>query len=349
MRNIHRLLKWGALTAAVIAMFAGLPGCGGPSKPSAQPGDAAGAVQPEGQGSAAQGAATAATDAGKKPVIALIMKSLANEFFKTMEDGARAHNAEHAGEYELIAQGIKDELDVNRQIQLVEQMTARPVDAIVIAPADSKALVGVCKKAMDAGVVVINIDNKFDDGVMADKGVKIPFVGPDNRKGAKLVADELAKQLKPGEPVAIIEGVPSAFNGIQRKLGFEDSMKAAGMNIIVSQSARWEMAEANKVVSAMVVSHPELKALLCANDSMALGAVAALKEAGKVGQILVVGYDGISAAKELVAQGAMVGTIEQHADKLAVFGIEYALDMLKSGIAPQDRETAVDLITKSSQ
>jgi len=64
------------------------------------------------------------------------MKSLANEFFMTMEDGARAHQQAHAAEYELVAQGIKDELDVNRQVQLVEQMVAQGVDAIVIAPAD---------------------------------------------------------------------------------------------------------------------------------------------------------------------------------------------------------------------
>ena len=95
-----------------------------------------------------------------RPRIALIMKSLANEFFKTMEDGARAHHQEHAGEYDLIAVGINNELDVAQQIRLVEQMVAQGVSAIVIAPADSRTLVPACKRAMDAGVIVINIDNK---------------------------------------------------------------------------------------------------------------------------------------------------------------------------------------------
>jgi len=96
----------------------------------------------------------------RKPRIALIMKSLANEFFQTMEQGAQAHHKTHADEYELIVAGIKDELDVARQINLVEQMAAQGVDAIVIAPADSKALLPVCKKAVDAGIIVVNIDNK---------------------------------------------------------------------------------------------------------------------------------------------------------------------------------------------
>jgi ribose transport system substrate-binding protein len=276
------------------------------------------------------------------------MKSLANEFFKTMEDGAREHQRAHAGDYELIAQGIKDELDVNKQIQLVEQMMAQEVDAVVIAPADSKALIPVCAKAQKSGIVVINIDNKFDDGVLAEKGVRFPFVGPDNRKGARLVGEHLAKKLSPGDPVAVVEGVQTAFNAQQRKLGFEDAMKAASMEIVVSQSADWEMAKANQVASALVAEHPEIKAILCANDSMALGAVSALRAAGRLPEVLVVGYDNISAVQELLKKGEVLATIDQHADRLAVFGIEYALEILKNRSTPEDRETPVDLVTAES-
>ncbi|MCL5097309.1 MAG: sugar ABC transporter substrate-binding protein [Candidatus Omnitrophica bacterium] len=283
--------------------------------------------------------------ASTKPRVALIMKSLANEFFLTMENGARAHQKAHPGEYELLVNGIKDELDVSRQIDLVEQMIAQRVDAIVIAPADSKALIAVCKKAQDAGIVVVNIDNQFDAGVLADKKAKIPFVGPDNRKGAKAVGDYLAKHLKPGDPVAIVEGAPNAFNAVQRKLGFEDAMKAAGMRIISSQSGYWETDKANQAVAAMITEHPDLKAILCANDSMALGAVAALRAAGKSDQVLVVGYDNISAVQQLLKEGKILATADQHADQLAVFGIEYALAMLTQESTPADQETPVDLIT----
>jgi len=281
----------------------------------------------------------------EKPRIALVMKSLANEFFKTMEEGARLHHKEHADEYDLVVVGIKDEEDVARQIDIVELMIAQRVDAIVIAPADSKSLVSVCKRAMDAGIIVVNIDNKFDKDVLADKGVKIPFVGPDNRKGARLAAECLAKKLKTGDKVAIIEGVPNAFNGIQRKLGFEDAMKAAGMNIVSSQSGYWETAKAEPIVSALVTEHTDLKAVLCANDSMALGAVAAIKSAGKSSEILVVGFDNILAVQWLLKEGKILCTVDQHADKLALYGIEYALDMLKRKSTPSDRETPVDLIT----
>jgi ribose transport system substrate-binding protein len=273
------------------------------------------------------------------------MKSLANEFFLTMENGARAHQKAHADQYDLLANGIKDELDVGRQIDLVEQMIAQKVDALVIAPADSKALVPVCKKAQQAGLVVVNIDNKFDDAVLADAQVKLPFVGPDNRKGARAVGEALARRLKAGDEVAIIEGAPNAFNAIQRKLGFEDAAKAAGLKIVSSQSGYWETEKANQVASAVITEHPRLKAILCANDSMALGAVSALRAAGKLGQIQVVGYDNIAAVQQLLKEGHVYATADQHADRLAVFGIEYALEMLRDRRVPADRETPVDLVT----
>lgn len=120
----------------------------------------------------------------KKPKVALVMKSLANEFFQTMEKGARDYQAQHSSEFDLISNGIKNETDVSAQINLVDQMIAQKVDAIVIAPADSKALIPVCKKAQQAGVVVVNIDNKFDATALEQEKVKFPFVGPNNFSGS---------------------------------------------------------------------------------------------------------------------------------------------------------------------
>ncbi len=284
--------------------------------------------------------------ADHKPKIALVMKSLANEFFSTMAEGAKKHHAAHADQYDLVVNGIKNETDLAEQVNLVEQMIAGHADAIVIAPADSKALVPVLKRAKDAGILVVNIDNKLDAGVLKEAGLQVPFVGPDNRAGARKVGEALAEHLKSGDEVAIIEGVPTAFNGQQRRLGFEDAMKDAGMKIVGVQSGDWEMAKANTVAAGMLSEHPGLKAILCANDNMALGAVAAIQEAGKTGQVLVVGFDNISAIRPLLEQGKVVATADQHANDLAVFGIEAALKILHGEAPPADQTTAVDLITK---
>jgi ribose transport system substrate-binding protein len=283
-----------------------------------------------------------------RPRVALVMKSLANEFFKTMEDGARAHQAERAGEYDLLAAGIRDEVDVGGQIRLVEQAMAEGIDALVIAPADSKALVSVCQRAQEAGIVVVNIDNKLDADVLVQRQLTIPFVGPDNAAGARLVGSHLASALAPGDSVAILGGVPGAFNAIERQRGFQEAMQAAGIEVVASQSANWETAKANQVAAALITELPDLDAFLSANDSMALGVVAALKAAGKTGQIKVVGYDNITAIQDLIRNGQVFATADQHADQLAVFGVELALEMLKGGAAPANRETPVDLVTAES-
>jgi ribose transport system substrate-binding protein len=281
-----------------------------------------------------------------KPKVALVMKSLANEFFSTMAKGAQKHQAAHAADYDLVVNGIKNETDLAEQVNLVEQMIAQQVNAIVIAPADSKALVTVLKHAKEAGILVVNIDNKLDAEVLKEADLQAPFVGPDNRAGARKVGDELAKQLKAGDKVAIIEGLPTAFNGQQRRLGFEDAMQAANVEIVSVQSGRWEMETANNIAAAMLNEHANLKAILCANDNMALGAVSAIRAAGKTGKVLVVGFDNISALRPLLDKGQVVATADQHGDQLAVYGIEVALKILKGEAPPTDQTTAVDLVTK---
>ncbi|MCC6233221.1 MAG: sugar ABC transporter substrate-binding protein [Verrucomicrobiales bacterium] len=305
----------------LVGLGAWLTGCGEPAAPSGG-GDAT------------------------KPRVALVMKSLANEFFQVMAEGAKKHQAAHADQFELIVNGIKNETDLAEQVGLVEQMVAQGAKAIVIAPADSKALVPALKRAADAGVLIINIDNQLDGPTLAQAGLKAPFVGPDNREGARRVGEVLAKRLKAGDEVAIIEGVVTAFNGQQRRAGFEDAMKAAGMKVVTVQSGQWEMDKANTVAAGILSAHPNLKAILCANDNMALGAVAAVQSAGKNGQVLIVGFDNIAALKPLLADGRIVATADQHGDQLAVYGIDAALAVLRDKVTPADRRTPVDIVTQ---
>ncbi len=283
--------------------------------------------------------------ASTKPRIALVMKSLANEFFATMAEGAKQHQKEHASEYELIVNGIKDERDLSRQVSLCDEMIGQGVEAIVLAPADSKALVSTCKRAQEAGTTVVNIDNKLDAQVLADQRINVPFVGPDNRTGARKVAEYLAKRLKKGDQVGLLEGIRTAFNGQQRKLGFEDAMKAAGITIIDSQTGQWEMDQANRIAAAMLSEHPQIKALLCCNDSMALGALAAVKAAGRAGEVLIIGFDNITAIQSAINDGSILATADQHADQIGVHGIELALKMLRREGTAADTATPVDLVT----
>ncbi|MFL9872033.1 sugar ABC transporter substrate-binding protein [Paraburkholderia megapolitana] len=286
----------------------------------------------------------------KKPKVALVMKSLANEFFLTMETGAKDYQKHNPAMFDLVTNGIKDETDTANQIRIVEQMIVSKVDAIVLAPADSKALVPVVKKAVDAGIIVVNIDNKLDPDVLKSKDLNVPFVGPDNRKGAQKIGDYLAQKLKAGDQVGIIEGVSTTTNAQQRTAGFKDAMQKVGANVVSVQSGEWEIDKGNAVASAMLNEYPNLKALLAGNDNMAIGAVSAVRAAGKQGKVYVVGYDNITAIKPMLKDGRVLATADQYAAKQAVFGIDTALKAISehkkqselSGIV----ETPVDLVTK---
>ena len=300
--------------------------------------------------SAALPISSAFAQTAEKPKVALVMKSLANEFFLTMEDGAKAYQKEHSADFDLISNGIKDETDTANQIRIVEQMIVSKVDALIIAPADSKAMVPVIKKAVDAGITVINIDNQLDLAVVKSKNINVPFVGPDNRKGARLVGEYLAKQLKAGDEVGIIEGVSTTTNAQARTAGFKDAMEAAQVKVVSLQSGDWEINKGNQVAASMLSEYPNIKALLAGNDSMAVGAVSAVRAAGKAGKVQVVGYDNINAIKPMLKDGRVLATADQFAAKQAVFGIETALKILKgekvdSGINGVI-ETPVELVTK---
>ena len=229
-------------------------------------------------------------------------------------------------------------------------MIVSKVDALVIAPADSKALVPVIKKAVDAGIIVVNIDNRLDPDVLKSKDLNVPFVGPDNAKGARLVGDYLAKRLKAGDEVGIIEGVSTTTNAQQRTAGFKEAMQTGGMKVVALQSGDWEIDKGNAVASQILNANPNIKALLCGNDNMALGAVAAVRAAGKAGKVYVVGYDNINAIKPMLADGRVLATADQYAAKQAVFGIDTALKALSAHQKQSELssvvETPVNLVTK---
>ena len=286
----------------------------------------------------------AGTSDDERPVIALVMKSLANEFFVNMASGAERHQAERVN-YELIINGIRNESDLAQQVALVDQMISRGVDAIVIAPADSQVLVPALARASAAGIVIINIDNRLEPEVLEDYGLSIPFIGPSNRAGAKMVGDFALQNVAAGSKVAILEGITSAVNSIERRTGFEEAITDAGMNLVTLQSAEWDQTKAAQVMAGILSQYPDLDVILAANDNMALGAASAVGMARREKEIVIAGFDNISAVHPLIEAGTVIATVDQFGDQLAVFGIEYAIEALESGAELEDRETLLELVT----
>ena len=280
-----------------------------------------------------------------KPVVGLVMKSLANEFFQNMMEGAEAHAAQR-GDYELRAVGMQNETDFESQINAVENFITQGVDAIVIAPADSKAMVRPIKKAIAAGITVVNFDVALDADAKAQQGLELAFVGPDNRGGAKMAGDALAEALGAGGKVVIIEGNPGADNATQRRLDFEDAVAEHSLDLLDSRTAHWETEEANQVFSTMLTAHPDLQGVMAANDSMAIGVVKALENAGR-SDIIVVGFDAIPAVLPMIEDGRMLASVDQFGQQMAANAIDLALEVVAGGPELEGWVTTpIELVTK---
>ncbi|RFC66871.1 MULTISPECIES: sugar ABC transporter substrate-binding protein [Mesorhizobium] len=266
--------------------------------------------------------------AADKPKVGLVMKSLANEFFKQMQAGAEEYAAKNTDKFSFAAVGMKDERDFAAQVDAVENFITQQFNVIVLAPADSKAMVTPVKKALDAGIKVINIDVALDEEAKKQAGIDLAFFGPDNREGAKMVGEALAKELGKGGKVVILEGNPEADNAKERKKGFDDAVASGGLTLLDSKTAHWETEEANTLMTNFLTQYQDIQGVMAANDSMALGVVKALDAAGKAGQIKVVGFDNIPAVQPLIKDGKMLATIDQFGAQMAAMGIDYGLKEL---------------------
>jgi ribose transport system substrate-binding protein len=264
---------------------------------------------------------------GKKPLIGLVMKSLQIEFFQEMNRGALEY-AKDQDQFELIVVGTATQEEIGLQIELVESLITQNVDAIIIAPIDSSALVPVVAKAIKAGVKVINIDVKLDDELLRQHGVDLTYVSVDNELAAKMVGDVLASELQTGDKVIIIEGLNEAHNALQRKRGFAQSIKEYKLNLVASEAADWDMEKAERIFERLFAKHPDVKGVLCSNDPMAKGVINVLEKHDKVGEILVTGFNNGASIQPLLNSGAMLATIDPYCSQMAVRGIEYALKVL---------------------
>jgi ribose transport system substrate-binding protein len=293
------------------------------------------------------GEAMAASPGSQAPAVGLVMKTLTNPFFAEMEKGARRAEKEFGVRLQ-VKTGAK-ETSIDQQIAIVEEMIREKVAAIVIAPGSSTELVPVLKKAQDAGIPIVNIDNRLDPGLSKRMGLRdVPFVSGDNVQGAYLSAAHIARMAVGPAKAALLEGIRSAANAEQRKQG---ALKAfAGqkqVTVVAMETANWKIDEANAVTANLFKEQPDISLLFCANDMMALGAIEYLRTAGK-SHVLVAGYDALDEALRAVREGKLQATIDQQAAQQGFIGVRYAVDLLKGRRPPLETFVEVKLITRAT-
>jgi ribose transport system substrate-binding protein len=280
----------------------------------------------------------------KKSRVGLVMKSLEADFFQKMKKGALEY-AEKRNDFELITVGTLNQTNVDMQISLVEELIGKRVDAIVVIPIDSKALVPAIVKAIKAGIKITNIDILLNEDLLKEAGVELAFVGPDNEEAAKMVGDVLAKKIGRGGKVIIINGIPEAMNAQQRRKGFIASIEEYGLNLLGEGVASWETEKAMQVFADLYQKFPEVQGVFCGNDAMASGVIKILESLGKAGNVEVVGFDNDTASGQLIRDGKLLATIDAFGTEMAALGIDYALRALKGEIINGWIKTKTELIT----
>ncbi len=268
---------------------------------------------------------------------------MSNPYYVDMAAGAQ--KAADAAGVELIVQAAEREIDVEKQMQIVENLVIKKVDAILLVPSGSKEIVSAVKKAQDADIPVIIIDTKLNPESAAAAGLKpATFIGSDNYMGGQIAAQYVIDKLQGKGNVAVIEGISGHETSDARCGGFIDEINKTAINIVSSQTAQWERNKGFDVFQNMLTAHPEIEAVFAANDLMALGAVEAIDQAGKTGDIMVIGFDAQDDAIKAIKEGTMVGTVAQYPSEMGRIAVESALKLLAGETIPESIPTKVELI-----
>jgi len=280
-------------------------------------------------------------NATRSKQVAIITPSHDNPFFKA-EGEAAAARARELG-YEPVVNAHDD--DANKQDQLIDVAIARKVAAIVLDNAGADASVVAVRKAKNAGIPVILIDREINV-----TGVAAAQIVSNNYQGASLAAEEFVRLLGEKGPYIELVGRESDTNAAVRSRGFHDVLdKYPDLKLVARQSANWDQREAFQKMETLLQANRNVKGVIAGNDTMALGAMAALKGAG-LGQVVVVGFDGSPDAVASIRAGEIKATVLQPAAYIARLAVDQAHALVTSGTTGQPEKQAIDceLITRAN-
>jgi erythritol transport system substrate-binding protein len=273
--------------------------------------------------------------------IAIITPSHENPFFKTEADSA-AEQARELG-YAVLVYTHDD--DAHKQDELFDSAIANRAAAIILDNAGADASVGAVRKAKAAGIPCFLIDREINAN-----GIAVAQIVSNNYQGAVLGAQEFA--LLMGGKGAYVElvGRESDTNAGIRTQGYHDVLdRAPGLRQVARQSANWSQTEAFQKMETIMQGEPDIKGVIAGNDTMALGASAALK-AGGMGKVIVVGFDGSPDVLAAIRAGDIAATVLQPAARISRLAVEEAHRYLTTGStgAPEKQAIDCELVTRAN-
>ncbi len=286
---------------------------------------------------AAVGAALALSGASARAadLIAIVTPSHDNPFFKAEADGAKAR-AEALG-YQTVVMVHDD--DANKQSQLIDTAIARGAKAIVLDNAGADATIAAVKKAKDAGIPSFLVDREINA-----TGVAVAQIVSNNYQGAQLGAQQFVKLMGEAGNFVELTGKESDTNAKIRSQGYHDVINDyPKLKMVAQQSANWSQPEAFAKMESILQANPGIKGVIAGNDTMAMGAWAALSAAGRK-DVIVVGFDGSNDVRDSIRQGGIKATVLQPAYREAEMAVEEADAYLKTHKAPDKEKQLMDCV-----
>ena len=259
---------------------------------------------------------------------AVILKPLSNDFWAKMKAGIEEEAKKQGVTVDIFAATTEE--DTEGQLKILENCINKGYKAIGVAPLSPTNLINGIVEANKKGIYVMNIDEKIDmDTLKAAGGSVIAFATTDNEKVGEKGAQYIIEKLANGGEVAIIEGKAGNASGESRKTGATNAFNAnSKVKLVASQPADWDRQKALDMAASMLQSNPNLKAIYCCNDTMALGALQAVKNAGK--DVIVVGTDGAEEALQSVQAGELSATVAQDSAGIGATSLKRMIEAVKN-------------------
>ncbi|MDD3794472.1 MAG: substrate-binding domain-containing protein [Lachnospiraceae bacterium] len=266
-----------------------------------------------------------------------ILKNQANEAWLSLGDGMTEMAEAHGATMDI--QATRTETDTAGQLSIMETMLQNNYSALVLAPLTNECLDSAVATAKEAGVPIVNANCEY----IADANV---YVGGSQIDIGYKAADYIAEKLGGKGTVAIIEGVAGTFTSIQRTNGFEERIEAEypDITIVASVPADYEMEKGMNVATDILTQNPDISAIYCCNDNMALGAVEALRAADKMGDVIVTGVDGTGDAYKSIEAGELTATVDQFMSTNGAAAVEVALRLMAGQEIPRVVATPIEVV-----
>ncbi|MBE7202597.1 MAG: ABC transporter substrate-binding protein [Parafilimonas terrae] len=278
--------------------------------------------------------------------IAVIVKTVNSTFWQNVQKGAEAAIKAETGGHTLTVQGPAAESAIADQVNMVENAVTRRVSGIVLAPCDPDALVPAVKRAWEAHIPVVVIDSALSPRA---ERFHQAFLATDNRKAGARAAQALIERIGTEGQIALMSYVAGVGSEIDRVGGFVDYVKAhSKLQILGPYYSQSQMANALNQTTDVLAANPNLKGLFGANEPTAVGMGRALKQSGKVGRVVGIGFDGNQDLQGFIKDGTLAAIVVQGSFQMGEKGVATVAKLLRKEPVEKVIDTGAVLVTRDT-